>query len=184
MDSDHSEVIKKDFIAIIKSDIQYPISLEMICNWLADTTMYNRYSSDEKYRCEFKENYLYNKDFKLLEAKNENDVGDCFYMIVSNDIMYPWFSTDGFTNFCRILRNDKPHALRLYFNKVKREYTNSFSQEAKYMAGEIIRMKIELDIMDKKIEYENKRCEAAKQKCDRLTSEAEIINAKKYQYQR
>jgi hypothetical protein len=173
MDKELKEKIRIEFLSILdnKND-GYILPLYKILEWLDIS-----YEDNIYFRRQFKEKYLNNEKYRLVEALSEEDKTASF--IIRKDKQNQrkkiiWFSIDGFKTLCLIMDKSKKASLvREYFLELENDYMRVLEQTTE-------ENKKEFDLLQNQIkEYnkENKLLSIKNQELQIKVNRLSIINS-------
>ncbi len=100
--------------------------------------IYKNYKINKKIRENFLSRYLRNKKFFMKEAKDENNL-ECDFIMKKDRIgrtMFPWFTLNGFRNFCGMFRCEESNIVKNYYEKLESQNKidqTSFKKEDGYL---------------------------------------------------
>jgi phage anti-repressor protein len=174
IDKNIQNLIKIEFQKLLENaDDGYIISLESLCEWLECYELYEKYISDAKYRENLNAKTL---RVKLYETNDENDITYDFIMRKSGNINIPWFSVDGFKQFCMFSKNAKSILVRRYYIKMEKDYRRALRQSKVENKKEL--EKLEKDIKISKNSTDNKqvKLEVWQKENDKLLLEVNHLN--------
>jgi phage anti-repressor protein len=146
---DIEKSIKTEFQKLLENvNDGYIISLKALYKWLECDELYEKYITKSKYRENFNSNTLRKND-NFTESKSEGDITYDFIMRKSGDMNIPWFSVDGFKQFCMFSKVKKSIHVRKYFITIEKAYNRVLKQSESEKKAEL--NKLENDIK----KYEN-----------------------------
>lgn len=155
------ELVKKIDVEKELSELDssgYDISLEKACYILNKNDTYEKYMSDSDFRGNFNTRYLRNKKFFMKETKDENNLECDFIMKKDKNISYPWFTLNGFKNFCAMFRCEESNIVKNYYEKL--EYQNKIDQTSfKKEDGYLIPIDNDIELVNRIIKEYNPEME-------------------------